>query len=634
MKNRQKSKWPALTAGIALLGGLGLLAQQQEELPEHADCANFNKPRRKAWTPLSGERPPAETILSELTTKVAALVQAPAGEKAVTADFSTMPTIDRYLFQAMSDAKVTPVAVTNDYEFIRRVTLDLTGRVPTPERVQIFVADAAADKRARLIDELLGKTEWVDKWTMYFGDLYKNASLTSQVRRFPEGVKAFNEWVRASLSANKPYSQMTRELITASGDNSHTKGELNFVVGGLVTGGPVQDIWDQQAADIATTFLGLGHMNCLLCHNGRGHLDTLSLWGGATTRMQAWQFASFLSHTETRRTTVTPPNDYYWGLFDDTRYRTDYTLNTTTGNRPARQPIGSARTVAPLYPFTEKGPAQGENYRVALARELTADFQFARASVNYFWKEFFGVGLVEPVDQFDPARLDPDKPPPAPWTLQPSNARLLNALAQDFINSGYNLKALMKQITTSQAYQLTSRNDGQWNQDWDQYFARKFVRRLWAEEVHDAIAQTSGILPSYPVQLQGNLSWAMQFPEPSRTPSLRNPITSFLDAFLRGNREDEDRRPDGSISQALNLMNDDFVMSRVRSSASNGLLARNLSRTDDELINTLFLTVLSRLPTSQERSQAQSALRTGNRTQEAEHLLWSLYNKVDFVFNY
>ncbi len=624
--------WTWAGLALALIGTIVLPAQ--EELPEHADCVNFNKPRRRAWIPLAGERPPAEIILSNLTTKVAALVLAPAGEKAVTADFSTMPTIDRHLFQAMSDAKVTPVAVTNDYEFIRRVTLDLIGRVPTADRVQSFAADTAADKRARLIDELLARTEWVDKWTMYFGDLYKNASNTSQVRRFPEGVKAFNDWVRASLAANKPYNQMARELITATGDNSFTKGEVNFVVGGLVTGGPVQDVWDQQAADIATTFLGIGHMNCLLCHNGRGHLDTLSLWAGTATRMQAWQFASYMSHTETRRTIVAPPNDYYWSLLDDTRYRTDYSLNTTTGNRPARVPIGSTRTVAPVYPFTEKGPAQGENYRVALARELTADFQFARASVNYIWKEFFGVGLVEPVDQFDPARLDPDSPPPAPWTFQPSNARLLNALARDFVNSGYNLKALMKQIATSQAYQLTSRHDDQWNPDWDKYFARKFVRRLWAEEVHDAIAQTSGMLPSYPVQLHGNLAWAMQFPEPNRTPGIRNPITTFLDAFLRGNREDEDRRPDGSISQALNLMNDDFVMSRVRAGASGGLLARNLSRSDDELINTLFLTVLSRLPTSQERSQAQSGLRTGNRTQEAEHLLWSLYNKVDFVFNY
>src|SRR5262249_44483226 len=154
---------------------------------------------------------------------------------------------------------------------------------------------------------------------------------------------------------------------------------------------------------------------------------------------------------------------YYWVVEDNTRIRADYQLNTLTGNRPARCAGGAAPvsgrcnatgTVAPTYLFSGRGPNAGENYREALAREVTADFQFARATVNYMWKEFFGRGIVDPADQFDPARLDPDNPPPDPWTLQPSNARLLNALAQDFIDNGFDLKKLMRQITTSQAYQL------------------------------------------------------------------------------------------------------------------------------------------------------------------------------------
>jgi hypothetical protein len=117
--------------------------------------------------------------------------------------------------------------------------------------------------------------------------------------------------------------------------------------------------------------------------------------------------------------------------------------------------------------------------------------------VNYIWAEFFGRGIVDPPDSFDPARLDPDNPPPDPWTLQPSNAALLNALAQHFIDGGYSLKSLMREIVNSETYQLSSRYDGEWNPDWEPYFARKFVRRLWAEEVHDAVVQTCGILPSY-----------------------------------------------------------------------------------------------------------------------------------------
>ena len=149
-----------------------------------------------------------------------------------------------------------------------------------------------------------------------------------------------------------------------------------------------------------------------------------------------------------------------------------------------------------MYPFSGAKPAAGENYRVALARIVTSDIQFARATVNYIWKEFFGRGIVDPVNQFDPARLDPDNPPADPWTLQPSNARLLNALAQEFVDDGFNLKTLMRKIANSEAYQLSSRYNGDWKPEYEKLFARKLVRRLWAEEIHDAVAQSSGVLPN------------------------------------------------------------------------------------------------------------------------------------------
>jgi hypothetical protein len=242
---------------------------------------------------------------------------------------------------------------------------------------------------------------------------------------------------------------------------------------------------------------------------------------------------------------------------------------------------------------------------------------------------------VDPPDQFDPLRLDPNNPPAAPWTLQPSNPQLLNALAQSFIQNHYDLKWLMRTIANSQAYQLSARYNGTYNSAWDALYARKLVRRLWSEEVHDAVAQSTNILPSYTVASNATLTWAMQFPEPLNTPSAGSPVTSFLDAFLRGNRDDEERSGEGSISQALNLMNDNFIMSRVKSNGpASSLLVANLSQSNTQLVNTLFLTVLSRNPTSAEMTQALNQLQTGNRSQQAENLLWSLYNKVDFVFNY
>ena len=288
-----------------------------------------------------------------------------------------------------------------------------------------------------------------------------------------------------------------------------------------------------------------------------------------------------------------------------------------------------------MYFFNGDTPKPGENYRAALARSMTGDFQFARAAVNYFWDYFFGVGLVDPPDQFDPLRLDPDHPPDAPWTLQPSNPRLLNSLAQEFIDHKYDIQWLMREITNSSAYQLSSRYNGTYNPAWDSLYARKFVRRLWSEEVHDAIAQSSNVLPAYTVAANGTVTWAMQFPEPLNTPTAGNAVTPFLDSFLRGNRDDQVRSGDGSISQALNLMNDPFVMSRIKSTGPAGsLLFTSKSLPDDQLVSRLFLAVLSRPATAAEMTASLNLLKTGTRAQSAENLLWSLYNKVDFVFNY
>jgi hypothetical protein len=630
-----------MKVAIGVLGMLALnvagWAQENKDLAiEHPDCIFFGA-QADHFSPLKGRRLAAETAL---TNRVTSLLPRVAGAiRPVSLDGQQVGTIDSFIFGALDTAGVTPAPQTNDYEFIRRITLDLTGRIPTPARVASFVGDSSPDKRSNLVDELIARPEWIDKWTMFLGDLYQNNSRNSQIPRYPDGVKGFNDYVRAALKANKPYNQIATDLITATGNDSYTNGALNYLVGGVVTGGPIQDIFDQQTANIFTQFMGMSHVNCLLCHNGRGHLDALSLWGSQTTRYQAWQLSSYLSHTDETRTPVagaTNNQPYYWNVVDNTaRAKTDYPLNTTTGNRPARQPVGSQKNVAPLYILNSDKPKAGEAYRAALARAMTGDLQFARATVNYVWAYFFGVGIVDPPDQFDPARLDPDNPPAAPWTLQPSNPQLLNALAQEFVDNKYDLQWLMRTIVNSKAYQLSSRYDGDYNAAWDALFARHMVRRLWSEEVHDAIAQSSNIIPTYNVAVNGALNWAMQFPEPLNTPTAGNAVTPFLDAFLRGNRDDQVRSGDGSILQALDLMNDPFVMSRTRSNGpAASLLVSSLSQPNTQLVDTLFVAVLSRHPSPDEVTAGVNLLQSGARNQQAESLLWSLYNKVDFIFNY
>src|SRR5262249_38845874 len=130
----------------------------------------------------------------------------------------------------------------------------------------------------------------------------------------------------------KPYNQMATELLTASSELNYLDGPSNWLIGYAITNGPPQDTTDQMAAKAAETLLGMGQMNCVLCHNGRGHLDSINLWATRTTRYQAWQFASYFSHTAAYR-----PNTSYWALQDNAvaGFTTDYALNTTSGNRPA-----------------------------------------------------------------------------------------------------------------------------------------------------------------------------------------------------------------------------------------------------------------------------------------------------------
>jgi hypothetical protein len=640
-----------ICSSIALCAGFALMGQDLEERPltvEHSDCSLFGTERERFKKRRADD--PENFRMGRQTVEVAAMLSSAPGIARAISDQAlatgTNGIIDKYIFAKLQAEGVRPAEKINDYEFIRRVTLDLTGRVPVYERVLSFVADKSADKRAKLVDELLASPVWIDKWTYYLGDRLKNTALmrSTNTNRQPQGREAFNKWIRDGVTAGKGYDQMVRELIAARGSNSFEKGELNWLVGGRVTGGPANDVWDQQAANIADTFLGMNQANCILCHNGRFHLDQLSLWGRNATRMQMWGMAAFLSKTMLQVGPVldtTNPNLRYYNLVDNPR-AADYPLGSTSGNRPARTVVGNVRNVAPIYPFSGRGPNPGEDYRDALAREVTADPQFARASVNYIWKEFFGRGIVNPVDQFDLARLDPDNPPQncpeeTPCTLQPSHPELLRDLATDFAANGFKLKDLMRQIVNSEAYQLSSRYPGTWSAKLEPLFARHMPRRLWGEEIADSISMASNLPNAYTYRIDATnsprVNWAIQMPEPLTLPG-------FVQSFINGNRDDEPRRQDGAAQQALGLMNDAFVTTRIRATGTGStasLLQQVLmqSPNDAALIDRLYLTILSRLPSDSEKTVAMRVMQSGRgvRADRASTIMWALFNKVDFIFN-
>src|SRR5206468_8137388 len=178
----------------------------------------------------------------------------------------------------------------------RRVFLELTGKIPSPEQVTAFASDTNPEKRDSIIDALVGNEDFISKWTMFLGDLYRNNGPATNVNRYLQGRDAFYLYLYDALTVNKPYDQIARELITAAGD-SFVDGAANFVVGGSVPMGPLQDTYDGQAENVAQMFLGINVVDCLLCHDGARHLDAVNLWGKQQNRADLWGLSAFFART-------------------------------------------------------------------------------------------------------------------------------------------------------------------------------------------------------------------------------------------------------------------------------------------------------------------------------------------------
>ncbi len=544
--------------------------------------------------------------------------------------------IDTILFDKMSKDSVMSAPLCTDEEFVRRAYLDLTARIPAPDAVTNFLKDTNPNKRDALVDALIGSPEYVDKWTMFFGDLYQNTANSPNVTRYVEGREAFYNFIKNSLETNKSYAQMVSEMIAATGDNLGN-GAGNWIVGGIVTGGPSQDTMDGQAAQASSMFLGMSSMDCLMCHNGRGHLDEINVWGTQRTRVEAWGMSAFFARTQRQRVDAqTPAAGKYFKYNLNELTTGEYNLNTTSGNRQARAPINGVNNAQPKFIFGGGGLNAGENRRQAFARLLTAEKQFARATVNYIWEKLMVEALVSPSNSFDPARVDPAAQLPSGWSLQPANAELLEALTVDFMQSNYNLRSLISKITKSNAYQLSSQYPGTWGLSMVPYYARKYVRRMDSEELHDAIIKATGIGVSYQMRdsLGANtyvVNWAMQLRDTT------GGTNDFLNSFLRGDRDAVLRSQDSTLLQSLNLMNNGFVMGRVHQNNANSTVSKlmaNTALTSQDIINQLYLTTLSRNPTTAEMNTLLSSFTTLGKREATESLQWALLNKVDFIYNY
>src|SRR5436309_15581023 len=436
---------------------------------------------------------------SDLTGKVAMYVssallgdqQQPTVRTLAAAAIPRKNFIDDAVFARMATAGIQSAPLASDVEFLRRVTLDLTGRIPSGADVVRFVNDPNPSKRDLKVDALIGLPEFVDKWTMFLGDLYKNNASNNNVNRDVNGRDTFYLYLKDAVSTNKPYDQLARELISATGD-SFAQGQVNWPVGNTIAMGPAQDTYDGHAVNLASMFLGINSVDCLLCHDGARHLDQVNLWGSTQMRRNMWGLSAYFARARMQRqVTATMPRQIAKYIVTDAAGG-EYQLNTTSGNRTARRPIEGVGVVPPKNPFataanpfaTGSGIEPGETHRQALARQVTSDIQFSRAIVNYIWQKFMVEAFVSPSNAFDLARLDAANPPPAPWTLQPTNPELLDALARWLQANQFDLRALMALITKLTAYQLSAVYPGTWDVSYVPYYARNYQRPVDADETH------------------------------------------------------------------------------------------------------------------------------------------------------
>jgi hypothetical protein len=524
--------------------------------------------------------------------------------------------IDAEIFETMKRAAVYPAVLSSDSEFLRRVTIDLAGRIPTSAEVLAFLDDRSADKRDRAIERLLASNEFTDRWTLWFGDLVQNVMSAADVGQGVfQGRTPYFVWIRDSIAARKPYDAMVRELLTSKGDQL-TSPAANYFVRLLQQNGPPQDTFDNAATQSGAQFLALP-MNCVSCHDGRGHLEQLNFGMSNVTRRQLWGMSAFFARIQVKYVVKTGVLGSFVVSETDSG---EYTLTTVDGNKSPRQPReGESEIIAPRY-LDGREPGPGEDRRTAYARFLTSDRQFARAAVNYLWKELFGVGIVEPANSFDLARL----------RTQATHPALLEKLTDDFIESGFDLRALLRRMAQSNAYQLSGRHPG-WQERYAPYFARHYPRRMMAEVALDSMYLATGRSFSASDALHGQITKAVASPDPLTLLFLGHPQGRFLFDFGQGDRDSIARSTDPSLVQNLTLLNDPLVLGGLQ----NGSFVQKLvSSTSDPnaIADALWIATLSRRPNDFERQTAVGHLNGGPLLERAQDLQFVLLNKLEFLF--
>ncbi|MEX2113079.1 MAG: DUF1549 domain-containing protein [Pirellulales bacterium] len=502
-----------------------------------------------------------------------------AVDPALFANAASRNFIDELVLSKLRDLNIPPSPPASDAEFLRRAYLDTIGVLPTVDETRAFQADASSDKRDRLIEHLLNRPEFVDYWSYKWSDLL----LVNSEKLRPAAMWSYYRWIRNQVAANTPWDEFARQIVTATGSTLEN-GAANFFV------------LHQDPPDVAETvsvaFLGMS-INCAKCHN-----HPLEKW----TNDQYYGMANLFARVRSKEAS-------------GDGHRVVYAVTSGEWVQPR---TGKPQPPCPLdgQPLAFDDEA---DRRAALAEWLTAPENpyFSRAITNRVWANFFGVGLVEAVDDL---RL----------TNPPSNAELFAAATDYLVEHDFDLKALMRVILQSATYARSSQ-PLEANMEDTRFYSRYYPRRMMAEVLLDALSQASGANTAFNDYAAGTR--AIQLPDVSVD-------SYFLKTFgrpVRGITCECERTAQPSMVQVLHISNGDTVNQKLTAKGNRieQMLAANVANA--QIIEEAYLAALSRFPTGAERARLATALdevSPDERREAIEDLLWSILSSKEFLFNH
>lgn len=550
----------------------------------------------------------AVLVVGLLCGSVSAQTPPPQPGQQGSSDEDVIAYINAAVRQGWQDFEYTPSEPATDGEWIRRVFLDVIGRIPTAEETNKFLVDKAKDKRAKLVDSLLYSDEYIEEYARNWTNVWTNILIGRTGGTQPQTMvsrEGLQQYLRGSFLRNKPYNQLVTELISARGVNTPGAENYNGAVNFLL------DNTDENAtpatAKVSKIFLGT-QVQCTQCHN-----HPFNDW----KQSAFWEMNAFFRQMRPLRTrdgrdivSVELTDEDYPGENNDPSEAASYYELRNGLLKIAFPTFIDGTTIDP------QGYVDRVNRRQELAKLVGGSPQLPKTIVNRMWGHFFGYGFTKPVDDMGPHN-------------RPSHPELLDRLAKDFADYGFNLKQLMKWYVLSEPYSLSSTvvpgNKGDDPSLGSKpMFSHFYMRQMSAEQLYESLlvaTEADKSAGSFQDREQQKTRWLQQF------------------SVAFGTDEgDEATTFNGTIPQTLMMWNGELIQQAV-SGANGSLLNRvggNAKLSDQQKIDFLYLTALSRRPTRNETTLAQQSWRAhnGNTVEALQDVYWAMLNTNEFILQH